>query len=258
MIYILLIITIVCFAISYLVLRDLFSPSCIISISYILSVFLAILNIDKWGINLESTTVFIITIGLISFIIPSIMITILNKVNYKKKHNVIIEESNEQEDSEKIYIDKRIVFLFIALEILTVIIYIYCMMKNLGTGLSIKNFSERMQSYRRLTMVDSESLFEIPFIVKQMLKLSKAFIYCYSFIIIYNCSLIKGKVNIRKNIPISLVISISVYAFQSIFSASRFNLAILFVYLFLTYYILFFSRKGKGSFKLKTIIKVSK
>ena len=130
------------------------------------------------------------------------------------------------------------------------------MMENLGTGLNLANFSERIQSYRKLTMTDAEAIFDIPFYVKQLIKLSKAFIYCYSFVIIYNCALLKEKFSFKKHIPISFIISIIIYFVQTVFSASRFNLAILVVYLFLTYYVLFFARKGIGTVKFKTIIRV--
>ena len=251
MIYILFISLIVIFLLSYFFTRKIMSPACILSGVYAVSVYLAILNIERWNISLSSKTVFLILIGVISFVIPSIIITLLYFYN---NHN---NKGNKPIEMKKIEVDRIVLNILLLIQVLTSLLYIYYCSKSIGTNLNLFNFASKMSEYRQLKMVDDDSLFQIPLLVKQLVKFSKAIIFCYTFVIINNI-VVTRKNNEKAKTPIKWYIMIVFFFFQSVFSASRFDLAIIFIYVITILYLLLFNEKSviKSKMNFKLVLKI--
>lgn len=256
MIYILLISLIIIFLISYYFTRKIMSPACIISGIYIVSVYLAILNIETWNIELSYPTIRLIIVGVLSFVLPSIIITLIY-FNAHNNHSLNKSQKIKKIKMEKINVDKILLNVLLIIQALTAVIYIYYCSKSLGTGLNLSNFSSKIAEYRALKMVDDDSLFQIPFFVKQMVKISKAIIFCYTFIIINNI-VVSKKDEEKYRIPIKWFVMIAFFFIQTIFSASRFDIAILFTYMITIFYLLYFNGAStiKGKMNLKLVAKI--
>ena len=95
MIYTLFILLIIILLVSYFFTKDIFSPPCMICESYVLAVYCAILNIDKWDISLSEKTLFIIFYGVLIFVITYFACSLLSK--YKKQK----EKRDMQREEEK-------------------------------------------------------------------------------------------------------------------------------------------------------------
>ena len=254
MIFILLICLIAIFLISYFYTRRIMSPACIISGVYIISVYLAILNIKMWSIEISAQTVELIIIGVLSFVIPSIIITILYSY-INKRRSISKQEDFSKHKMKEIKVDNILLNIMIIFQIITTILYAYYCYKSIGTGLNISNFASKMVEYRNLKMIDDDSLITIPFFLKQMLKISKAIIYCYTFVIINNIIVYKRKKE-KNRFPLKWSIMMLLLFVQTVFSASRFDLAIIASFILTVFYLLFFNDKTKVNFKIaiKTLL----
>ena len=98
MIYLLFVLLIVILALSYMFTKDIFSPPCMICESYVLAVFCAILNIDKWGISLHEKTVYLILYGVLLFVLSYFVFCILSKLI----NNVNMSSTNNENTSESV------------------------------------------------------------------------------------------------------------------------------------------------------------
>lgn len=248
-IYFLLAILIVFFLIVLYFDKDFFSPSAIICESYILAVLCAIYNVDYWKINLSYKTMNIILIGVLSFILTSFF-TLHTKI--KRKYNDT-KKSNETNDEFKI--NRNIFNIFVFLQIITALLYLYYVSKVSGGLKNFMSFEEMMNTYRESTY-DDVNLLGIPFYVKQLVNISKviASISAYSIII----TLLRRKKNKEKNkIYITNIISIIAYTFTCLLSGGRYGMIIFFLSILLMWNSLSdLSFEGKKKMRLNRILKI--
>ena len=249
MIYILFFILIIIYLVSYFVSQKFFSPSCLICLSYIVAVYFAILNINVWKIDLSEKTFWIIIVGVLAFVMQFVIIYFLyygNRMNVNK-----LKEKNK---INQIKVDSKIINIFLIFETLSLLMYIYFSMKSMNVGLDITKFFTKISSYR-LMKIDGEEISGIPFYVKQLIKLSKAFFCVYSYVIINNLIYANVK-NIKYKISIKYFFSFGLLVIISLFSASRFDLAIMLTYVFMLYYILSYRHNNRKKVDLKKVIKL--
>lgn len=64
---------------SIIIRKDLFSPESMLCLSYIFAIICAIYNIDNWKINLHQNTFYVVTFGIFSFWVISLMFYLLQK-----------------------------------------------------------------------------------------------------------------------------------------------------------------------------------
>ena len=240
-IYLLLELIILIFLISLVITRDIFSPACVMCETYILATVSAIFNIDKWNINLHNNTVKTILFGITSFVIVSVIISLYYKLN-KKKDEV-------KKELKFIKYHKRTMILLIAMQAVCLLIYFYFFIKALG-DLSRYNSLNYLMRYFRL-FVDIEE--DIPMLVNQLMKYSKAMAYICGYIFIHNKFIaIKTKTKARDNF---LLISILLFMINSLLTAGRFEMMILILALVIMWYIVMIYYNEKG-FTLNTFIKL--
>ena len=239
-IYLLLELIILIFLVSLVITRDIFSPACIMCETYFLATFCAILSIDKWNINLHNNTVFIIIFGIISFVLVSLIVNIY----YKKKNKV----KNEKELKFKKY-HKKTMIILIAVQIACLFIYLYFFLKALGDLSKYDSLNYLMRYFR--FFVDIEN--DIPTLVNQLLKYSKALAYVSGYIFIHNKFVeIKTKQKSHDNY---LLISILIFMLTSLLTAGRFEMMILILSLVVMWYIVMSYYNNKG-LKINTFIKL--
>lgn len=232
-IYLLLELTILIFLVSLVITRDIFSPACIMCETYILATFCAILSIDKWNINLHNNTVFIIILGIISFVIVSLIVNIY----FKNKNK---EKKEKEKELKFIKYHKKTMLVLIAIQAGCLLVYLYFFIKALGDLSKFDNLNYLMRYFR--FFVDAEK--DIPTIVNQLLKYSKALAYICGYIFIHNKFVeIKTKEKAYDNYLLSAIL---IFMITSLLTAGRFEMMILILSLVVMWYIvmLYYSNKG--------------
>lgn len=239
-IYLLLELIILIFIMSLVITRDIFSPACIMCETYILATFCAILSIDKWNVNIHNNTVFIITLGIISFVMVSLIINIY----YKNK--IKVEKTKELKFIK--YHKKTMLFL-IAIQGACLLVYLYFFIKALGDLSKFNSLNYLMRYFR--FFVDAEK--DIPTSVNQLLKYSKALAYICGYIFVHNKFIeIKTKKNAHDNY---LLLAIGIFMITSLLTAGRFEMMILILSLVVMWYIVMLYYNNKG-LTINTFVKL--
>ncbi len=254
MIYTLFILLIIILLVSYFFTKDIFSPPCMICESYVLAVYCAILNIDKWDISLSEKTLFIIFYGVLIFVLTYFACSLLSK--YKKQKEKRVNDNNVENKTEKEYkeieYNKTICLFLIIIQFCFVLSYLYFFSKSVG-GFSLSNFSDLMSEYRFETSF--EDSLQIPTILKQLHKFFKGFIYLFTYIELHNLVVAKFQKN-KKRISLLFVISLILFFGQAILSSGRAELVIYFIFVLASYYLIYIHYFGNKSFNVKKIAKV--
>ena len=240
-IYLLLELIILIFLISLVITRDIFSPACIMCETYILATVSAIFNIDKWGINLHDNTVNTILFGIVSFVIVSVIISLYYKLNKNKKE--------VKKELKFIKYHKKTMLFLIGIQAVCLLIYFYFFIKALGDLSRYDSLNYLMRYFR--FFVDIEE--DIPMLVNQLMKYSKAMAYICGYIFIHNKFIaIKTKTKSKDNF---LLISILLFMVNSLLTAGRFEMMILILALVVMWYIVMFYYNEKG-FTINTFMKL--
>lgn len=219
MIYILLVALVLLFCFMLLFDKDVFSPACLICESYVLAVMCAIMNIDLWGIDLSSSTIKIIIIGVLAFIIPSSIFlhTYVNKVMKKSKEEVI-------QNGTPFLLRKSIYLFFVMVQLITLVLYFYYVVKTVGGIGNAFNISNIMNQYREGTSYgDLDSL--IPAYVNQLVKISQIIAYISIYNILYKKMILKEK----NNIVFLNATSIVLYLLLTLLSGGRYKMISFFI-----------------------------
>lgn len=216
-IYILLFCIIILWIITLYFSKDIFCPSSILCVSYIVALLSAIYNIERWSIDLHLNTFLIILFGLIIFIITSFI--------YKSK----VVKSVKKDGSNLKYIEIKRINVLIAAIVSFVIsfIYLYFFFKTIDS-FSASTFSGKMEIYRN--KINYEGMVYIPTLINFFSKFCRALATIYMYILINNIlynSLNKEKKN-KKNY-ILYVLGIISYIPLSICSGARFDLIVFFI-----------------------------
>ena len=214
MIYLLLFTIILLFLISYIIVKDIFHPICLMCLTFSLSVFCAIINIEKWTIDLSGKTILIIIIGIISFLIPGFISNKKYKTNPDR-----LKESN--------YIDynQTIMFILVIIQSIITILFTLWTAKNVGGIEKILDISA-MSKFRFEKAFDQE--INLPSYLSQGIKFTKALIYIFSFAEIHN-KILSNKKREKKKISFLYIASLLMFTIQTILSGGRSDLVVLFI-----------------------------
>lgn len=238
LIYLLLVIICMMLLISYILTkRDLLAPPNMLCYSFILGIIFAIPNIKLWNFYMGERTFFVVLLGILSFFVGFYVVYFFMLL--RKRYNIETKLTNES-----IYIKNSMFYLFIIIEIIT-LVAIYFSIDNMS-GDSI---SEKIFSYRVSSLVGSDEN-KISFIV------ISAYWFCYAstIIIIYKTFLdyFCNKIFDKKCIIVFILIIL-----MSILLGSRGNIIYLLISASIIGYILW-SRKynWKKRIRKKQLLKI--
>lgn len=172
MLYLLFVFSIFLMICTYLLCnRDILAPSVLAIIMYTISIGFALINVKSWGIDYSVKTFFVMLVGMLAFILPCIFF------NKNKKNKPI--------KSTPICVDKKILLIFLLLDIIITFFYIkevYAISLLGGNNLGLFGMAYYYRTYTAVNS-DAESLSTL---MNQLLKLGRAMGFCSIFILSYN------------------------------------------------------------------------
>lgn len=172
MLYLLFVFSIFLMLCTYLMCkRDILAPSVLAIIMYTISIGFALINIKSWGIVYSLKTFFVMVVGLTAFALPCIFF------NKNKKNRPI--------KSTPIRVDKKILLIFLFIDIIITFFYIkevYAISLIGGNNLGLFGMAYYYRTYTAVNS-DAESLSTL---MNQLLKLGRAMGFCSIFILSYN------------------------------------------------------------------------
>lgn len=222
--------------------EDIIAPPFLFCISYTFSLFCALLNYNRWGLENYSLLSFsILFLGGIIFIFVGWVAQIV----YQPKYYDMIDDFTVK---RYVSISSAISYLLIIFNIITLLLY-YRSVKNVAGNL--ENFSQMMESYREQSAYTLNSTQLMPDYVTHMSRIVFAEGYVYGFILVKNW--LFGFKNWKDVIkPVSIIIT---YVVMSILSSDRLSILQL-TFAMIIYY---FALKGSSSLKQigKSLLRVT-
>ncbi len=220
--------------------KNLFTPSLICCLSFLIGTSLLANNAINQGIDIHPQTIFVIILGLSGIIVGE---KIASRGTYKK--TTLQKESFE--NLSFIYINKMLSYLLLLVNVAIVYMF-YKEVVRIGTSAatsSLGSFSDIMASYRTSMMFGDILEYNVNPIVSQFVKIVIISTYIYLFTFIYNA--VKG-LPWKKNI-INLLVSLPYFAYV-FFTGGRLGfitiLAAILWYVFITMYF----KKDSYNFKM--------
>ncbi len=235
-IYILLVLLVIQFIICYFAFgKDLFSPSAILCEVFILSTLACIYNVKTWGVNLQISTLQVILIGNLIFIVVTYIIHLLNKTKNKNK-------INEPNQLQYIDISNFKCLILICVYSLFAVFYIKANLHAVSSLSQITDdVSVAMNMYRRETV---EGSVQLPSLLTELGVILNIGIYVLLYVFINNTI-----VNHKKFKNYIFLLCTIIYLVSSAFSAQRTTILLAFIYsLFIIYELL--NRKYSFASKL--------
>lgn len=244
-IYELLFIIIMIWLVVFVITKDLFSPTSLLCMSYILAVVCAIYNIENWQIDLHYNTVGIIVLGILCFAIFEVFYIFLHsrKSKFTNKSKI-----NDEEKIKYLEIPKNKITLLNFINFVIFVIYLYFFLKALNLSGSNLSFSGAMQRYRSLTMFKNVQM--IPTLVNFLIKYCRALAFIVTYVIINNF-IITGKMQIKREYLWSILIYIPI----TLMSGGRYDLIVYILYMIVLWSIL--NRLKNGNIDFSKIVKIS-
>lgn len=200
--------------------QDLFSPSVLMCLGFVLATASAMMNIDEWKINLHIKTVLVIIIGMISFILGELLINSKNK-NYYMKNSFV--------ENKLIYIDNYKIILFIIFDIVVIYLYYKEVVRIASLGHSYWQSKGLMAAFKMQSTYSTDVESAINSVVIQLSKLTTTSSYVFLFILINNLmnDIRKTKIKIKSNFK--LLIPIFLYIGLQMIKGVRITLITMFV-----------------------------
>ncbi|MCB6607715.1 O-antigen polymerase [[Clostridium] symbiosum] len=232
MIYILLFLLVVLFGIIYFFSRDIFSPSCVLCESYIISIISGIIHSKMlgWDFNISLKTFGLCLIGMVIF-------ELAYGFTYYIQKKTLIKNNIETRRFalHSIDISRTKIGILICIQIIVLILYIYYFVKNIG-GLSIATITDTMMSYRSSYYFEdnANSNTLIPSFVTQMTKISRVISYFCIYIFILN----KLNSDDKKTRNRLLLIPCLIYIPIVLLSGGRYYIIMFFISTFIIWVIL--------------------
>lgn len=233
--------------ISIIITRDIFSPASLICESYIFALICAIYNINNWGLSLNSSTFYIIILGLLAFLIPSFFLSL---INYKK--NQFSQKKEGIKQLKLLNFPKNIVIFLNIINFIIFFLYIIFFYKALKSLPVTGSFSYKMEVYRELTQFEGKEY--IPSIINLLSKFCRAFAYVSMYILVNNL-LYSLKNNLKYRNKIIYLIPIIIYIPLSLTSGARFDL-IIYIITSAFMYIILYRRAYHRNLKTKKLLKM--
>lgn len=241
LIYVLFVLTIILLCFTYFIKKDIFHPACLISLTFCFSIFCAILNINNWKVNLSSMTVEIMIIGLLSFVIPSLFISI------KKK------KSGEPQEFKEIKLSKSFTLIFVLLQFVFLMLYVLWMKNYMGGFSKLFDLSS-MTKFRFERSFDQT--IDYPSYISQGIKFSKALVYILTYVFINNFIISKVKKE-KTKFSYSVLFSVLMFTIQTFITGGRSELILFLIYIVALYFYLYNFYNGKSGTRIgKNFIKI--
>lgn len=188
----------------YMLRREFLSPTFAVALCFLVAASFCLIYKEEWAINLQSKTVNIILIGLISCFFGEITAATLEQRKEKNYLNSI-EGFNE---AQEFYIDRYKIVLFILMQI--IVLYFYYKEVSRIAG-SFTSFAVMMNSYKSAIYESTDIADNVNIIVKQLAKISYAGTIICLGVFINNCVTTKKvKKNIIYIIPAILYVALTV------------------------------------------------
>lgn len=219
--------------------NDLFSPSMLLIYGYLITSVFCILNTSKWGLVLNTTTIWFLGFGILSFIIGELIFNVFHKPKIRKTCN-------------NVWLDNfKINSLWLIIFVLFDAILLYFSIRDLINAYgSFSSFAKMIGVYRKeLNYGDSTVASSL---VVQMRKISKpiAFICLFDFI--------NGFFKKKKEVRVLFLIPIIMHIFATLMTGGRNELIAFSVSIvFLTFFENQARNNWKLKFKFKSLIKVA-
>lgn len=236
------------FLLSFLITRDILSPSCTICLSYIIAGMSAsiISYISDFDYSLSGKTVYIVILGISIFVLVS---NVIHLFIYRGKSSF----HNEYYLDGPLYLKKNYILVLLFFQLTTLVLYVYYFYKGVG-GFSFASFTTVMSQFRAESYFDA-SMEYIPFVVNQMVKISMAITYVAIYILIYNQIYFK-KNKQKANLDIWCIISVFLYIPTCILSGGRYYIIMIFlsgIFIWNTIYLLIYKKR----IQFRTILKLT-
>lgn len=220
--------------------KDFFSPSVLFCLSYFVATLCCIYNANAWGVDLDSRTMFLIIISLISFILGEALVR--KTIRPKNKSGSIIQPTF-------IKISHFKLMLVLGLNIvLTVLLYEEIVRI---ANLNFSSWGNLIYNFK--TNSNSLEGAEVSGVVTQGLKVSKALGYVFLYVFINN--LFSSKEKKYKNQNILYLLPIAFVVIQSLLKGVRIAvITIVFAAVFLTYIFMLIRKNWNWNIRMKHII----
>lgn len=237
MIFLLLFFMILILSVSYIFSdRDIFSPSVVLCIAYIVSILSACVNVNVWAINLHFNTFIVILIGTIIFFIVNVISMQIGKsifhINKRKKVVTF----------DYITIQKFKTVAVCCLGIVVALLYYKAVKSIANNAGSFTDFSSMMNLYRMSTSYSLEE--SVPTALNQMVKVSYTCSMIYMYVFINNSiSLDKHQYKERKDNLFNLL-PVVIYSIQALLTGGRFDLLKMICFMVIIYNVLWHRKNG--------------
>ena len=194
MIILLLILFIIMLIASYFLFKkEIMQPAIVFCAAYTISILCAVFNIDKWGIELNQLTFWILLLGGLEFVIISYIVHIIFK---KKNSSAKSEEINKGEEVKEKKEQIKISNIFIILLIIYNVIILALLLTNVLSIASqfgeYNNFSEALTLYKQNTSYSKKT--ELPDYLTILMKPIISAAYIGVFVFFYNVTYSEEKI----------------------------------------------------------------
>ncbi len=173
---------IILFIISYSITKDLFSPGCIICLSYLVSIISGYINssILGWDYSIEGKTAGICIVGISVFVIVFFFLhfVLLRIYRYKSQEKRIIKV-------KPLSISKTKIMAMIGFQSVTLFLTLFYFSRNIG-AIGWSNITSIMNSYRMSYYFGDNPSSVIPFYVNQLTKFSRVIAYSCLYLFVAN------------------------------------------------------------------------
>jgi len=217
--------------------NDIMQPPIIVTLMFLLGVGFACYSINLWKTSLSIETVAIIFSGICCFLLVSLFCQQALFVTHKKDNSYKVEKS--------ISIKTWKILFIILINLITILLHYKWLVEIVNIHGGATNYIAMMSLYRSLVTNSIESTSSIPFLLRQLLRVSTAAAYVFLYFFVKN-SVFNRKILSKKNII--YLIPVLLYCVDSMLFAARgyiLNLVIAGV----AFWYIFLSRK-KGKFAL--------
>lgn len=184
--------------------QDFMAPAVLQCVMFTLCIFVALFNIDYWGIDYQAKTMFIMMAGIVAFVLPSFFFYT------DKKGMTSVTEPKCIE-----LINTWVLWLLLLVDILITVVYFYQVYQiSLRAGNSMGVFGASY--YYRVYVAESSSNVGVSTLINQFLKLGRGFGFVSIFILCYN---LQVKKSVKGQIP--LFGFVVIFALQAIIGGTR-------------------------------------
>lgn len=234
MIYILFFSVVAIAIIDFIIYRDVLSPLFLASIMFMISIWINILNVYRWGTEYSPKTILIIVSGLLAIGGGGVIVNLFYSHRRRPNKNIICQYNLIQVETAKY------VFL-LAIQVMILIWDFYATKGQAGLATSIDGM---LSSARHVAMTTGTG----KGIVSRLIGINKAIAYYYIYVLIYNRVICK-----QDKLKIAYFLPILIYVSDIFLSTGRTELIRILSYtfiLFITMYI------GEKRVKIKQLFKI--